>query len=257
MQLARTDRPLAELETVIERGLGTFVEVGLALLEIREARLYREQGYERFEDYCQQRWSFTYRRSHQLIEAASVVASLGMNNCSDLPANEAQARELTRLKNPEAQAEVWQEVEAESGIEHVTAQRVREAVDRRLGITPSVPNEEPKPADHKMTYQGKEYGWDPPDPERTTVGDLLEDGWIPPPPARLTDEQRAYFAIGKLSAFRHLDPSVVAETAEASGLDITVSEQRKLAVWIERVTDAIERRMARPSLHVVRERAES
>jgi hypothetical protein len=32
---------LAELEQVVERGLQTFVEVGLALTEIRDSRLYR------------------------------------------------------------------------------------------------------------------------------------------------------------------------------------------------------------------------
>ena len=44
-------RRLAELELVIERGLKTFVEVGAALLGIRDGRLYRET-HATFEDYC-------------------------------------------------------------------------------------------------------------------------------------------------------------------------------------------------------------
>lgn len=43
MTIARQTR-LEELEATIERGLTTFVEVGLALLEIRDSRLYRAEG---------------------------------------------------------------------------------------------------------------------------------------------------------------------------------------------------------------------
>ena len=53
------ERSLPELEAVIERGRQTFVDVGLALLEIRHRRLFREQGFATFTDYCRQRWQFT------------------------------------------------------------------------------------------------------------------------------------------------------------------------------------------------------
>ncbi len=49
------ERSLTELESVIERGLGTFVEVGTALLEIRTRRLYHtDEGgeFSAFEEYC-------------------------------------------------------------------------------------------------------------------------------------------------------------------------------------------------------------
>ena len=42
------------LERIIERGLQTFYEVGTALLEIRDASLYR-QTHPTFEAYCRQR----------------------------------------------------------------------------------------------------------------------------------------------------------------------------------------------------------
>ena len=48
---------LAELETVIESGIRTFVDVGRALLEIRDSRLYRE-SYPTFDEYCRERWGF-------------------------------------------------------------------------------------------------------------------------------------------------------------------------------------------------------
>ena len=47
---------LAGCEAVIERGLKTFREVGAALTEIRDARLYRG-GYDTFEDYLSARWA--------------------------------------------------------------------------------------------------------------------------------------------------------------------------------------------------------
>ncbi len=46
---------LAECEAVIEKGMDTFLEVGNALLRIRDERLYRV-GFSTFQEYCQARW---------------------------------------------------------------------------------------------------------------------------------------------------------------------------------------------------------
>jgi hypothetical protein len=98
--------PLAECEAVIERGLARFIEVGEALLRIRDERLYRED-FETFEDYCRERWGFGRTRAHRLIEGAEVAAMLPNGNT---PANEAQARELAPLKDdPDTLREAWQE----------------------------------------------------------------------------------------------------------------------------------------------------
>jgi hypothetical protein len=96
-------RTLQQLEAVIESGLRTFVEVGVALMEIRERRLYREQGFTTFEDYCLERWKMSRPRAYQLMEAAYVVGNL--STIVDKPKNEAQARELAPL-SPEQQREV-------------------------------------------------------------------------------------------------------------------------------------------------------
>ena len=50
----RDDERLAELEKVIAKGRKTFLEVGRALMEIRDTRLYRRE-YSGFEEYCQTR----------------------------------------------------------------------------------------------------------------------------------------------------------------------------------------------------------
>lgn len=125
------ERSLSELEGVIERGLGTFVEVGQALFVIRDARLYREM-HATFEDYCRDRWGFTDRRARQLMQAAEIGTMVPISN-------ERHARELARLPKPEAVREVWQEVQEEHG-EQVTASDVREAVDRRLGTVRPAPS---------------------------------------------------------------------------------------------------------------------
>lgn len=93
---------LAALEAIIERGMKTFIEVGSALLEIRDSRLYRD-GFATFEDYCQERWKWHRRYGDRLIEAASVATNLSPIGLT--PQNEAQARELARL-TPEQQREV-------------------------------------------------------------------------------------------------------------------------------------------------------
>lgn len=94
---------LKECETVIERGLNTFYEVGGALAEIRDSRLYRIK-YATFEDYCQERWGMSRRRGYELIAAAAVVENV--RNSAQLPANEAQANELSKLDEAAQQA-VW------------------------------------------------------------------------------------------------------------------------------------------------------
>jgi hypothetical protein len=99
-------RALAEREAVIERGLATFVEVGSALGEIRDERLYRAD-HGTFEDYCQQRWNLSRAHAYRMIDAAAAVSPIGDTGLP-VPANEGQARELARVP-ADRRAEVWQQ----------------------------------------------------------------------------------------------------------------------------------------------------
>ena len=76
----------------------------LALVEIRDSRLYRED-YETFEDYCLDRWEIHRRHAYRLIDSAEVVKQLECVHLDTKPANEAQVRPLTKLETPEAQQE--------------------------------------------------------------------------------------------------------------------------------------------------------
>lgn len=113
---------LSECETIIERGLSTFVEVGNALLEIRDSRLYRE-SHATFEDYCKERWAMSRSRAHRLIDSAQVVADLlPMGN---IPPNERQVRELAAIEPP-LRASVWDRALETAPNGKVTAAHVRE-----------------------------------------------------------------------------------------------------------------------------------
>jgi hypothetical protein len=117
-------RSLAELEAVIERGIDTFKEVGQALMEVRDRRLYRATHGD-FDTYCRERWGFTKTHANRLIRATKTVMGLAPIGATSLPVNEAQARELARIPNPETRAQVWEAAVAEHG-PAVTAKNVRD-----------------------------------------------------------------------------------------------------------------------------------
>ena len=120
-------------EATIERGVRAaveaYVEVGGALAEIRDERLYREEGYATFDEYCRERWGFSRFRAHRVIHGARAAEMLPTGN---RPPNERQARELVPLASDEAAVvETWEELRREHG-PRLTTDKVRDAVRRRL-----------------------------------------------------------------------------------------------------------------------------
>lgn len=96
---------LDELCGVVDRGIKGFFEVGMALGEIRESRLYRET-HNNFEDFCRERWDIGKTYAHGQIQAYQVVENV--RNCGVIiPVNEAQARPLTMFEADD-QIEIWQ-----------------------------------------------------------------------------------------------------------------------------------------------------
>ncbi len=100
--LLRDDQRLTELEKVIARGKKPFVEVGMALAEIRDLRLYRRE-YGSFAEYCQSKWGWTRQHAYRLIEAAPI----GKSNLQVTSLN--QARELAKVE-PSQRAGVVQAI---------------------------------------------------------------------------------------------------------------------------------------------------
>ena len=114
---------LERCEVVIKQGLQTFVEVGQALMLIRDKRLYRAE-YGTFENYCNEKWNLSQRHVNRLVGSSEVVSNLGPMGLK--PKTERQARPLTKVE-PELQTEVWQETVNRHG-DNITAKKVEEVV---------------------------------------------------------------------------------------------------------------------------------
>ena len=127
--LLRDDQRLAELEKTIARGKKTFVEVGLALAEIRDLRLYRRE-HGSFSEYCREKWGWNKSYAYYMIEGAVVVQELPQKVSTKVD-TETAARELAKAE-PEARAGIVQAI-VDSG-EPVTAA----AIKRHLPPVPMV-----------------------------------------------------------------------------------------------------------------------
>jgi hypothetical protein len=90
---------LVECERVISKGLGTFLEVGQALAEIYDNRLYRET-HKGFKRYCKDVWGLGKTTAEQKINSYKVVRLLEekMPAIAGTFSNEFQLRPITRLK---------------------------------------------------------------------------------------------------------------------------------------------------------------
>jgi ribA/ribD-fused uncharacterized protein len=155
---------LAAYEAVIETNLQQFVEVVLALKKIKDAKLYREYG--EFEDYCRIRFDFGRAHGYRMLASAKVIADLQKLQSDDgeagqkspngdilLPRNEAQARELARIKQPKKRLEVLKLVAKETGHAPLNAAVIREAVTK-LKLVPA------KPAGQNSYYEPARYNTD-------------------------------------------------------------------------------------------------
>ena len=56
LELLDEQERLSILENIVEHELTSFVNIGEALLEIRDTRLYKVKGYSSFGDYTRERW---------------------------------------------------------------------------------------------------------------------------------------------------------------------------------------------------------
>lgn len=126
MELTQSEQTrLAELEKVINDGLLTFIDVGAALLEIRNSRLYLHE-YSTFEQYCREKWSMARRTAYQLMDAVAVVDNVCQG--AQIPTTERQVRPLAKLE-PEEQRTAWQRAIETAPEGKVTGAHVQKIVD--------------------------------------------------------------------------------------------------------------------------------
>jgi len=97
-------RRLIELEKIIEAGRQTFVDVGTALAEIRDSRIYKT-AYASFDEYCAKKWNLTRQHAYRLIECAPIA------KCNPQVTSLNQARELAKVPKEQRKAVINTAVE--------------------------------------------------------------------------------------------------------------------------------------------------
>lgn len=124
---------------VIRAGFNTFVKVGVALMDIRDRRLYRHE-FGTWEQFCREVTGQSKTHANRTILAACVVNDLavrladcpGGGGAGDvpLPHCEALARELARITEPEDRLNLWRRLLSEAGGKRITATAVSMAIPR-------------------------------------------------------------------------------------------------------------------------------
>ena len=130
------------LEGIIGRSVKSFVDVGNALLTIRDRGLFRE-GHKTFNDYCKAKWGMSKTHANRLITGSQVVENLTprgvtMPLCEIQPINEYQVRPLVVL-DPGQQCEVWEEAVRTADGKVVTYKQVKALVAELVAPPPPAP----------------------------------------------------------------------------------------------------------------------
>jgi len=248
-----TNRDLVDLENAIANGFTKFLEVGNALLEIQARRLYIEDGYNSFEQYCAKRWSISRSQAYRMIQAAEVVGHISAHEDVPLPIHETQTRVLARLKDPDTIRTAWEEVVDEYG-DAASAPKVRDSVDYYAAIEEK-PQRAAWPREEVIAaYREEQKRGAASSPPASAPMD--EDGYEdePPvryvPPARDAQEEEAPVTLtvrdvqNRLSAARQLlalEPSEWALRLD----DVIAAEVRTMAhdlrVWCDAMETALRR----------------
>ena len=110
-----------ELKGLIRNGIQTLFSVGVALMEIRDSKLYREE-FKTFEDFCNKEFGVSKQHAYRMIDAAAIKKS----PIGDKIKTESQARALMGVPAEKREA-VIKKAEASGAI---TAKSITEASKR-------------------------------------------------------------------------------------------------------------------------------
>lgn len=126
---------LTDLESQIDKGIQTFLDVGSALSEIRDNKLYRST-HMTFDQYLRDRWGFSRGYGYYLIQAAEVSENVFggerhnlTEQATDLPPipTERHARALAKAP-PNKQKEAWAKATANAAKSKPTVRETGQAV---------------------------------------------------------------------------------------------------------------------------------
>ena len=103
VQLSKSEaETFAQAEATISSGLNSFLEVGNALMKIRDGKLYRNT-HKTFALYLKERWGIQRAQGYRLIKSADTIRELNQLNSEKpipLPSSERQIRILQKIKDP-------------------------------------------------------------------------------------------------------------------------------------------------------------
>ena len=149
-------RELVACEEIIAKGWDTFVDVGRALAQIRDKRLYRAEC-DTFEVYCRDKWSYGKSHAYRLIGAATVISYLSPIGDVPLPCNESQVRPLLGMKADEVKT-IWCEAVKKAGPKNVTAEIVKQTAAKFASRTnKGMPSSRPQPPESDIRSMIQHY----------------------------------------------------------------------------------------------------
>ncbi len=146
----RFEELIGTVKDAAERDVHARLEMGVAMLEIRDSHLYRED-YDTFEELCLDVWGYGRSYAYQLIDFNVIRRQLEGQGVKVLPTNEYQIRPLKRLKAPEERALAWENaVEMSAAADKSDAPPsqsiVKRAVEAKLyALKPATKRDDPLP----------------------------------------------------------------------------------------------------------------
>jgi hypothetical protein len=125
-----------QLEQVVYEHVGSFIEAGNALAEIKDRKLWRNRATS-FANFVAYYWpEIGASQAYRLMAASAIVAELADTDSptgeTPLPTKERVARALTKLKNTDKRQAAWAEAVARSDGAEPTAAVVEEVVAEAL-----------------------------------------------------------------------------------------------------------------------------
>jgi|SRR5271165_285227 len=131
---------LVECEKIVDKGLKTFVEVGSALLTIRNQKLYRTTD-KTFELYLERRFKISRKQGYRLMDAAITVNTLKAAGIpeKELPKSEGAARVVAKKAKTKAKANGKKQAVSKDLVN-----ALKETKEGKTGNVKVVPNSQPK-----------------------------------------------------------------------------------------------------------------
>lgn len=87
------------LENIVKKGFQQFLDVGQALAEIKEARLYKAEGHKSFAEYVKNKFNYNLNYCNYLMNTADMIKRLEAldDDSFVMPTSEAQCKALAPL----------------------------------------------------------------------------------------------------------------------------------------------------------------